>query len=57
MRGVSDALLSAIRLAEQNACLGFLRGRQNLLRDVDIKVLCNDTLRTVSDRERSSTKQ
>ena len=41
MRGVSDALLSAIRLAEQNADLGLRRGRLRVLRSDDIKVLCN----------------
>ena len=57
MRGVSDALLSAIRLAEQKAVLGLRRGRLRTIRDVDIKVLCNEHLRTVSEQECSSTKQ
>ena len=42
MWGVSDALLSAIRLAEQNAVLGLRCGRLRVLRDVDLKVLCNE---------------
>ena len=57
MRGVSDALSSAIRLAEQKALLGVRRGRPSHIRDVDIKVLCNVPLRTVSEQECSSTKQ
>lgn len=57
MRGVSDALSSAIRLAEQNAFRGFRRGWLRFIRDVDFKVLCNAPPRTVSDRERSSTKR
>ena len=44
MWGVSDALLSAIRLAEQNASLGFYRGRLCIIRSDDIKVLCNEAL-------------
>ena len=57
MRGVSDALSSAIRLAEQNAVLGLYRGRPRSIRSVDNKVLCNEPLRTVSEQECSSTKQ
>ena len=51
MRGVSDALSSAIRLAEQNAFKGFRRGWLRFIRDVDFKVLCNAPPRTVSDQE------
>lgn len=40
-----------------NVAGGFLRGKQEIARSVDTKVLCNVTLRTVSGRERSSTKQ
>ena len=36
---------------------GFLRGRQEVARSVDTKVLCNVKLRTVSGWEHSSTKQ
>ena len=36
---------------------GFWCGKQALVRSVDLKVLCNVTLRTVSGWEHSSTKQ
>ena len=36
---------------------GFWCGKQALVRSVDLKVLCNATLRTVSGWEHSSTKQ
>lgn len=36
---------------------GFLRGKQEVARSVDTKVLCNVNLRTVSGWEHSSTKQ
>ena len=40
-----------------NGVGGILCGKQEFARDVDIKVLCNVTLRTVSGWEHSSTKQ
>ncbi len=40
-----------------NAVLGLRMGGQLPLGDVDVKVLCNVCLRTVSGLDRSSTKQ
>ena len=40
-----------------NGTGGFVRGKQEGVRSVDTKVLCNVTLLTVSGRERSSTTQ
>ena len=55
--GGSGTLHLKSAISEPNAFLDEVYGRPRAVRNVDSKVLCNAMPRTVSGRERSSTKR